>query len=175
MKKALSLILAAIILVLCASCGGNQAQKENEKGNDGTVDIDIKESNYVPYINEIYTNTDSYIGDMIKIEGMFKAETYGENSYYYVYRVGPGCCGNDGSMCGFEFTWDGIDTLKDNDWIEVTGKLRTYQETGMVAQYVDDTSTETTLVEQTNTYLTLDAVSVIVKPDSERGAETVSV
>ncbi|MCQ2462020.1 MAG: hypothetical protein MJ177_01285 [Clostridia bacterium] len=174
MKKLISIILAVTILALCASCGGQKPSVANTD-SDNTVDIDIKESNYVTYINEIYTNTNSYIGDTIKIEGMFSAETYGDKSYYYVYRVGPGCCGNDGSMCGFEFTWDGIDALKENDWIEVTGKLRTYEETGMVAQYVDDTNTETTLVEQTNTYLTLDAVNVIVKPDSERGAENVNV
>ena len=108
---------------------------------------------YVTYINEIYVNTDDYLGQMIRIQGIsqaYKDENDGK-TYYYVYRTGPGCCGNDGSMCGFEFTWDG-DMPKDKDWIEVVGSLRTYNEDGY-------------------DYLTLDAKSVTVM--DERGAETV--
>ena len=118
------------------------------------IDVDITEKMYVAYINEIYVNTEDYIGQTIRIQGMYQAYT-DENTgqtYYYVYRVGPGCCGNDGSMCGFEFTWDG-QMPKDNDWIEVVGSLRSYDEDGW-------------------TYLTLDAESVTVM--DVRGAETVS-
>ncbi|QOX63873.1 hypothetical protein FRZ06_11280 [Anoxybacterium hadale] len=120
---------------------------------DAGVDVDITEKMYVAYINEIYVNTPDYIGQNIRIQGMFQAytdETTGL-TYYYVYRVGPGCCGNDGSMCGFEFTWNG-DLPKDNDWIEVIGSLRTYEDDGW-------------------SYLTLDASSVTVM--KERGAENV--
>ena len=128
-----------------------KAAVEEEDAPD--IDIDITEKMYVAYINEIYINTDDYIGKSIRIEGMFQAYT-DENTgitYYYVYRTGPGCCGNDGAMCGFEFTWDG-EMPKDNDWIEVVGNLRTYEEDGC-------------------TYLTLDAESVTVM--ETRGAETV--
>lgn len=121
--------------------------------NDSDVDVDITEKMYVSYINEIYVNTPDYIGQNIRIQGMFQAytdETTGL-TYYYVYRVGPGCCGNDGSMCGFEFTWSG-DLPKDNDWIEVIGSLRTYEDDGW-------------------NYLTLDASTVTVM--KERGAENV--
>ena len=108
---------------------------------------------YVSYINEIYVNTDDYIGKWIRIEGMYQAytDTNTGKTYYYVYRTGPGCCGNDGSRCGFEFTFDGK-MPKANDWIQVIGKLRTYEEDG-------------------TTYLTLDAKSVKVM--DIRGAETV--
>ncbi|MDF2653991.1 MAG: hypothetical protein K0R19_465, partial [Bacillota bacterium] len=119
----------------------------------GDVDVDITEKMYVAYINDIYVNTPDYIGQNIRIQGMFQSYT-DENTgltYYYVYRVGPGCCGNDGSMCGFEFTWSG-DLPQNNDWIEVIGSLRTYEEDGW-------------------TYLTLDASSVTVM--KERGAENV--
>lgn len=126
------------------SAGGNA---------DGAVDVDITEKMYVAYINELYVNTPDYIGQNIRIQGMFQSYT-DENTgltYYYVYRVGPGCCGNDGSMCGFEFTWTG-DLPQNNDWIEVIGSLRTYEDDGW-------------------TYLTLDASSVTVM--KERGAENV--
>ena len=117
------------------------------------VDVNITEKMYVTYINEVYTNVDDYIGKTIQIEGMFEAY-YAEETkttYYYVYRTGPGCCGNDGSMCGFEFTWSG-EMPKGNDWIQVIGTLRTY-------------------TEGEDTYLTLDAQSVTVL--EKRGAETV--
>ncbi len=179
MKKILPLFL--ILSLLLTSCGGNSDPSSPDPGTDvsgintdassGTdvscigadasgsdadpsdIDVDITEKMYVAYINEIYVNTDDYIGKMIRIQGMFQAYTDENtgNIYYYVYRTGPGCCGNDGAMCGFEFTWDG-DIPKDNDWIEVVGCLRTYEEDGW-------------------TYLTLDAKSVTVM--DVRGAETV--
>ena len=67
-------------------------------GNDSDldVDVDITEKMYVAYINEIYVNAEDYIGQTIRIQGMFQAYTDEEtgNTYYYVYRTGPGCCGN---------------------------------------------------------------------------------
>jgi len=126
-------------------------QSPNVDSSD--IDVDITEKMYVAYINEIYVNADDYIGQTIRIQGMFQAYT-DENTgltYYYVYRTGPGCCGNDGSMCGFEFTWNG-NIPKDNDWIEVVGNLRSYEEDGC-------------------SYLTLDSTSVTIL--DERGAETV--
>lgn len=125
------------------------ASKEKAASDDV---IEITEKMYVAYINDIYTNTSEYLNRIIKIEGMFTTEEYDGNNYYYVYRVGPGCCGNDGSMCGFEFKYDG-DMPKDNEWIEVIGELISYEENGV-------------------TYLSLQAESVTVK--SERGKETVN-
>lgn len=115
--------------------------------------IELTEKMYVTYINEIYTNYDDYIGRTIKLQGMFGSEYYDANdtTYYYVYRVGPGCCGNDGSMCGFEFTWDG-EMPQDTDWIEVVGTLGKYDLEGQI-------------------YLTLKASSVTKL--AVRGAENV--
>ncbi len=115
--------------------------------------IELTEEMYVTYINEIYTNFDDYIGRTIKLQGMFASEYYEPNqtTYDYVYRVGPGCCGNDGSMCGFEFSWNG-EMPEENDWIEVIGTLDKYDLEGQ-------------------TYLTLKAQSVTEM--SDRGAENV--
>ena len=143
MKKLICLLLVTAIAIVCVGCNDGYIKRR------GT--IDITEKLYVTYINEIYTNTEDYIGRTIKIQGMFAAEQVEDNSYYYVYRVGPGCCGNDGNMCGFEFTTNN-GYPESNDWIEVVGKLRTYEENG-------------------NTFLTLDAESVTVM--EERGLEVV--
>jgi putative membrane protein len=125
-----------------------------QKADSGDEIIDITEKMYVLYINEIYINAEDYIGKTIRVEGMYTSEYYEptDTTYYYVYRVGPGCCGNDGSMCGFEFSWDGADTLTENDWIEVVGVLDSYEEEG-------------------KSFLTLRAQTVTVM--DERGAETV--
>jgi len=94
--------------------------------------IEITEKMYVSYINEIYTNPEDYISKKIKLEGMYMSgeDEQNGNTYYFVYRRGPGCCNNDGSMCGFEFTTD--ESLpQENDWIEVVGTLEQYQEDGI--------------------------------------------
>ncbi len=111
-----------------AGCSGkNEEITVTQAASSDIVDFDITEKLYVTSINEVYTNTPDYLGKVIRIEGMYSAESVGANTYYYVYRTGPGCCGNDGSMCGFEFIWDG-EMPKENDWIRVTGVLEEYSE-----------------------------------------------
>ncbi len=157
MKKLLVLLITASLLVSLCACG--KTNGESESTADATTKqisddvINITEKMFVTYINEIYTNTSDYIGKTIKIEGMFDAyhDETSDITYYYVYRTGPGCCGNDGSMCGFEFTYNGK-MPKEKDWIEVVGKLRTYKD-------------------GPDTYLTLDAQTVTIK--DQRGSEIV--
>lgn len=114
-----------------SACGGDTSESPTSTApvtpSDITVDYDISEKLYVTSINDIYTNTEDYLGKVLRLEGMYTAESYGANIYYYVYRTGPGCCGNDGAMCGFEFIWNG-EMPKDNDWIRVTGELEEYYE-----------------------------------------------
>ena len=123
-----------------------------QSANDGKIDVDITERLYVSWINEVYTSTDDYLGKTVRLEGMFLSEEIGENTYRYVYRTGPGCCGNDGSMCGFEFTSADGEYPEENAWIEVVGTLDRYEENG-------------------NYYLTLSDSRVTVK--TERGLEVV--
>lgn len=151
MKNKILMGLTVVCLLLVTGCTSNTAEVD---AND-EVDLNITEKMYVTYINEIYTNPDSYLGKRLKIEGMFTAEYFGETdtTYYYVYRQGPGCCGNDGSMCGFEFTSKDGKYPNENDWIEVVGTLDQYDENGVQ-------------------YLTIRADSVTVK--DERGAEIVT-
>ncbi len=153
----LALVFSGCAVEKAGDSGAAEAAPASAAGADGASNagaaIELTENMYVTYINEIYTNYDDYIGRTIKLEGMFTSEYYEptDTTYDYVYRVGPGCCGNDGSMCGFEFTWEG-ELPQDDDWIEVTGVLDKYDLDGQ-------------------TYLTLRARSVDVK--AERGAETV--
>ena len=150
MKKKIWVGVFAICILIMTGCTSSSEEVDTDK-----VDLNITEKMYVTYINEIYTNTDEYLGKRLKLEGMFLSEyipAYNE-TYYYVYRQGPGCCGNDGSMCGFEFTSKDGKYPNDNDWIEVVGELNKYYEDGYE-------------------YLTIKADSVKVM--DERGAEIVT-
>lgn len=143
------IVLMLVVSTLLSACG----KGASAKARDG-IDVDITEKMYVAYINEVYTNSKDYIGKTIRIQGMFSSyyDSDKKETDYFVYRVGPGCCGNDGAMCGFQMDWDG-DLPQDNDWIEVVGKLESHE---------DDTGV---------TYLTLNASSVTVM--DKRGKENV--
>lgn len=129
-----------------------ESEQVSKVSSQGDI-IEITEKMYITYINDIYTNLEQYKGKKIKLEGMFTSQ-YDESvqeTFYFVYRRGPGCCGNDGSMAGFEFTTkDSIP--QENDWIEVTGTLDSYEQDGFI-------------------YLTLRDSQVVIK--EERGLEDV--
>lgn len=92
--------------------------------------IEIKEKLFIAQTNDIYINPEDYLGKTLKYEGIFIPffwEETGE-TYYYVIRYGPGCCGFDANA-GFEVIWDG-DWPEENDWVEVIGVLEMYEEDG---------------------------------------------
>lgn len=142
MKKIISLLLCLSFVFCFAACSAKKGGEATTAANTALKpDIVFQESTYVTLINDVYNNPDNYLGKVIQIDGMFTYEDYtkdGGKVYYYVYRQGPGCCGNDGSMCGFEFTSaDGTypdyeanpgDPSSAHPWIKVTGTLSSYME-----------------------------------------------
>ena len=152
MKKILCILLALVMLLSFAACSGNKgdgtdttaaqdAQASDTQEAAAAPDIVFKEATYVTLINDVYNNPNNYLGKTIQIDGMYTLEDFTSKNgkiYYYVYRQGPGCCGNDGSMCGFEFTSaDGTypsyvpqsgDANSAHPWIKVTGVLEQYYE-----------------------------------------------
>ncbi|MDR2768886.1 MAG: metal ABC transporter permease, partial [Treponema sp.] len=68
--------------------------------------VEIKEKMFIAQTNDIYLNAEDYLGKTIRLEGLFKTDSYDDLSktYCFVMRYGPGCCGNDGSA-GFEVAW----------------------------------------------------------------------
>jgi uncharacterized membrane protein YcgQ (UPF0703/DUF1980 family) len=107
---------------------------ENSKGNEGIAYneeiVEIKEKMFIEQTNDIYLNPEDYLGKTIKYEGIFKPyyDEELDETYYFVIRYGPGCCGYD-SNAGFEVVWFG-DYPNDNDWVEVIGVLEEYEENG---------------------------------------------
>lgn len=115
--------------------------------------VEISEKLFIAQTNDIYINTEDYLGKTIKYEGIFKSYYWDEMdaTYCYVIRYGPGCCGYDGEA-GFEVAWDG-ELPQEDDWCEAVGVLETYEENGYQ-------------------YLRLSLTSLTIK--DERGAEYVS-
>jgi len=166
MKKRFIAVMLCLAFVLFAGCQSNQDAKNDgginaanaSDGNGksaspaGAKVVEIKEKMFVAQTNEIYYNSEDYLGKTIKYEGIFTLyEAPDGTKYYSVIRYGPGCCGNDAN-CGFEVRWD-KSYPKENDWVSVEGVLEKYDEGG-------------------SQYLRLALTSLDVK--KERGAENVT-
>lgn len=92
--------------------------------------VEIREKMFIAQTNDIYLNSEDYLGKTIKYEGIFKSSYWEEDdtTYHFVIRYGPGCCGYDGEA-GFEVNWDG-DWPQEDDWCEVIGVLEEYEVNG---------------------------------------------
>jgi zinc transport system permease protein len=144
MKKLIApLACLALLLSACAKPSAGEAarngngsiavniQGEIPKPADLSDEVfEIREKMFVAQMNDIYINPADYLGKTIKYEGLFKNYTWERNgeTYYYVIRYGPGCCGTDGD-CGLEIVWDGEYPAVD-DWVECVGVLEEYEELG---------------------------------------------
>lgn len=114
-----------------STSGGDEGQTGPTSDTKPTgVTTTITEKMYVPTINDIYANPFEYLGNTIDIKGMFITQKYNDEILLFVYRIGPGCCGNDGSLCGFEVQFDGSSLPKQGQWIEVKGILKQFEVDG---------------------------------------------
>jgi uncharacterized membrane protein YcgQ (UPF0703/DUF1980 family) len=163
MKKADFFILALFVMAVLPVCKHRSARTEsaysekNEKPEaESRPVLEIKEKLFIAQTNDIYLNPEEYMGRQIKLQGIFKTDTYtgGGVPYCFVLRYGPGCCGYDGTA-GFEVKWPaGFEAgyPKEDDWVEAVGVLDSYDEDGY--PYI---------------YLSLKSLNVM----DTRGAETV--
>ena len=118
MKK---LLFSAVIFCLLSVVGTSFA---------GDI-VEIKEKMFVAQTNDVYINPDEYLGRTIKLEGMFGLDLEISPPVYYVFRYGPGCCAYDANA-GFEVVWKDEKTAypNENDWVEATGVLESYEDDG---------------------------------------------
>jgi len=144
MKRTFILSLLAITICLVWLIGYYYNPQESPVPDSGSVNathdapakvppggiIEIKEKMFVAQVNDVYINTEDYLGKTIKYEGIFKPVHWKseDSTYYFVIRYGPGCCGYDGEI-GFEVSWGG-EALKDGAWCEVVGVLEAYEKSG---------------------------------------------
>lgn len=97
---------------------------------------------YITQINDIYYNFDKYKDKTIIVEGMYTVFSSWDNTQQVpvVYRLGPGCCGNDG-WGGFFLNYS-KPFPNDNDWIRVTGTPELVENGNNVMLYLNVTSLE---------------------------------
>lgn len=86
------------------------------------TDIVIQRDTFLAQVDAIHADPDSYVGKTITIQGLCSVVRMNDISYNLVYRVDPGCCGDDGPMHGFSFVGDG-GAARSGRWITVTGTL----------------------------------------------------
>lgn len=141
MKQIFGIILISICMIVMITGCNEKVSNENtdiNKSRDSHEIIKIIENVYVDYINDIYLDSNKYVGKIIEIEGMFTKLKYEDNKeHLYVYRLTDIIeHGHDDetseyeseenkeveTMCGLEFYYNG-DLPKENDWIKVVGKL----------------------------------------------------
>lgn len=160
--------LSLILLLLASACAPKQIIKA-----DSTPDVvetklivpesvqtqtdkkllEIKEKMFIAQINDIFYNIDDYKDTVVIVEGMYAEfqSVDGKSTSPAVYRLGPGCCENDG-WAGFLLRLDDSEKPNENDWIRVKGTVDLV-DSGM---YKD-------------LYLNVESIEVL----QERGAETV--
>ncbi len=107
----------------------DNALKDSMRNSDGD-EIVLKDKLFIAQCNDIYLNPDEYMDKTIRWEGIYTESTNPETKeiYKFVIRLGPGCCGNDGTA-GFEVLYDG-EMPKENDWVEAVGKIEMIEEDG---------------------------------------------
>ena len=125
---AIIVIIVALFITGCA-----RAQKSDI--------IEIKERMFISQIQDIYLNTNDFMGKTIKLEGIFMESFWNESYYYYVIRYVPDpCCGTD--SIGFMIKWpDGLrEYPENNSWVETTGELKLFEDDFFRNLYIELTS-----------------------------------
>jgi len=114
-----------------------------DNSNDSGI-VEVRENMFVTQVINIFINQNEYLGKTIRLEGLFRHNHWDGNDFYFVFRNGPTCCGEDGQV-GFEVSWDPDYFESDdeqrsypntNDWVQAIGELRAYDSFGMTFLYL---------------------------------------
>ncbi|MDR1378846.1 MAG: hypothetical protein LBJ36_07310 [Synergistaceae bacterium] len=123
------LFIALVGVAFMALTFPNQAlfASTPEQSAENPKIFEIREKMFIQQCNDIYLNPDEYLGRMVKLEGIYeeytdKLDDEVTQTFRYVIRYGPGCCGNDG-VAGFQVLFDGDPAPKQDDWVEAVGTV----------------------------------------------------
>ena len=98
MNKNVFLLLTVLFMLTIPACKNKSPQAESsETQKQKAADLptlEIKEKLFIAQTNDVYLNPDEYMGRRIRLEGLFKADSYvgSAQTYRFVLRYGPGCC-----------------------------------------------------------------------------------
>lgn len=129
--------ITAIIITTNKKSKGVVSEQE-KKVTQATTDIIMQDNQYITQINDIWLNTDEYLGKTIEIEGFPMTN----GTYTFVGRYGPGCCSGDGyAYMEYEYN-EKLDLIDEQDWIKVIGIIRQGQDEYGPYVYIEATSVE---------------------------------
>jgi putative membrane protein len=84
--------------------------------------LEISNDEFYPWLSEIYSNIDTYVGNEIKMTGfVYKAS---ENDKFILVRLGMSCCVADLVPYGLMCTYSNAEELNPDDWIVISGTLQ---------------------------------------------------
>ncbi|PYG89051.1 putative membrane protein [Ruminiclostridium sufflavum DSM 19573] len=100
---------------------GTEEEDSVPELKDNTVIMD--DSNFVMWIDEIYSNPSKYEGKKIIVTGfVFKDKQFKENEFVPA-RMMMTCCAADMSTVGLLARYDKTSELRENRWFEFTGTI----------------------------------------------------
>ena len=105
--------------------------------------IVLDEKNFIFLIMEIFEEFDKYQGKKIEVVGfVFKDKTFGKNEFVPA-RFMVSCCAADMQPIGLLCDYDGASELKKEEWVRVTGVLKSREYEGEVIPIIEAQSVET--------------------------------
>lgn len=143
----LILLVGGIVTVIVLS-SDNKKDNVNDNNNNNNEDINsasnkvdlvMGDKYFITQLNEIYLNTEDYLGKVIEIEGF----PLSNGQYNFVARYGPGCCSND-AIAYLEYEYDTyLELIDEKDWIKIVGEIcKGKDENGSEYIYIDASSVE---------------------------------
>lgn len=141
-KNVLLVVIAMILLVSLVGCGGDDkgTSEQKDSGNSEQRTIELTDKKFINYTMNIHTNPEKYLGDRIEMEGLFSTfylddDVDKEEKHYYVFRYGANDSHED-TQVGFEVKYKG-DYPKKNDWVKISGILKSYESNDIEYIYID--------------------------------------
>lgn len=131
MKKNVLKIFSIAVIVLLTACAP-------QKTEESSVDVDLTVMSGTMVYSQVYdivTNSQRYLGKIIKMRGQFSVytdESTGVNYYACMITDATACCAQ-----GIEFTLEGDYSYPEDypamgEEITVTGEFETYEENGIM-------------------------------------------
>ena len=99
--------------------------------------IEIADGDYGLWYRDVTEDMQKYSGKTVKFKAQVARPKQKENNVIVPGRFVMTCCVEDIQFMGFVCYWDGADSLKQRDWVEVTAKIslryhKMYKEMGPV-------------------------------------------
>lgn len=110
-----AVVVFTVLLILSPAESGDDLSTAN-------TDIVIQPDTFLKQVDEIAANPSEYVGKTITIQGIYSSMEINGQTIQLVYRIDPGCCGDDGPMHGFAFHGTN-ETVRSGQWITVSGRL----------------------------------------------------